>query len=138
MDSLHACWFSACYAVIRYYFPIAYTGSYDSFYLVSKQFHYSVKIFVTQFLAFYRLIDKISSFLLLLTPTYSHFFSYISPPLPSLPPSLSNSPSPTSSVFTFSPTLPYFYSFKPLSVSQHVSLKTWNGPLFNSMSYPLL
>ena len=42
-------------------------------YPVSKQFHYSIKIFVTHFLAFYRLIDKISSFLLFLFPPFSHF-----------------------------------------------------------------
>ena len=123
------------------FFPIAYTGSYDSFYLVSKQFRYSVKIFVTHFLAFYRLIDKISSFLLLLSPTFSHFFSCMSPFLffLTLPPFLCISLLLPQSVRLHLHSLSRIFTLlSPLSVPQHVSLKTWNGPLFNSMSYLLL
>ena len=112
------------------------------FYLVSKQFHYSIIIFAMRFLAFYRLIDKISSFLPFRFPPFSHFFRRLThysqkyslslnthKKFHSHMDSLLQHIHSTSRIFTL---------LSLLSVSQHVSLKTWNGPLFNSMSYPLL
>jgi hypothetical protein len=75
VDSLHACWFSP-HVLCRYsllLFQMRLLVHMILFYLVSKQFHYSIKIFVTHFLAFYKLIDKISSFLLFPFPPFSHF-----------------------------------------------------------------
>ena len=150
MDSLPACWFSP-HVLCRYsllLFQMRLLVHRILFYLVSKQFHYSIKIFATHFLAFYKLIDKISSFLLFPFPPFSHFlflkflstfFFFRSLYLPSSLLFLKHTHEhitlmllhihSTSRIFTLS---------SLLSVSQHVSLKTWNGPLFNSMSYPLL
>jgi hypothetical protein len=155
VDSLHACWFSP-HVLCRYsllLFQMRLLVHMILFYLVSKQFHYSIKIFVTHFLAFYKLIDKISSFLLFPFPPFSHFL-------------FSKSLSNFFFFHFFCLSLSFFSLFTHthiqthehiqllwlhihstsriftlsslLSVSQHVSLKTWNGPLFNSMSYPLL
>ena len=129
MDSLHACWFSP-HVLCRYsllLFQMRLLVHRILFYLVSKQFHYAIKIFATHFLAFYKLIDKISSFLLFPFPPFSHFLfskslsnfsSIISPTSHS-----SFSPSwhthtytwtHTINVISYSLNFSYFHSFKPL------------------------
>ena len=144
MDSLHACWFSP-HVLCRYsllLFQMRLLVHMILFYLVSKQFHYSIKIFVTHFLAFYKLIDKISSFLLFPFPPFSHFlfskslsnffffyFFYLSLSLFSLfTHTHTYTWTHTIIVIAYSLNFSYFHSFEPL-----VCLSTC---LFKNLEWP--
>ena len=137
MDSLHACWFSP-HAMPLFYtiIPNAVTGSYDSFLSCVQTvslFHHNICI--ASILAFYRMIDKISSFLPFCLPPYSLFckillwLQIVSLSL-SLSLILTQKVTRTHGItdITYSLNFSYFHSFKPL-----VCLSTC---LFKNLEWP--